>query len=254
MKKREQEQKDKPNEEDPIKQRIEELVIKYSGYGYRKVTEQLKKEGWVVNHKKVERIMKENGWQCRPRRRRIITTDPDPNSLVYKNKIKELKITNINRVWVADLTSIRIQGGFGYLALIVDICSRKIVGWALAHHKEDELTKTALRMALKRRNPKAGWIHHSDQGAQYAAGEYVHLVKSHRGTMSMAAKGNPYENAIAERCIRTIKWEEANLSEYRSLGEAYERLEYFIETVYNKERLHASLGYKTPTEFEGTLA
>lgn len=197
--------------------------------------------------------MRENGWQCRPQHKRAITVESDHDCPIYENKIKGLAISRINQVWVADLTNIRIQGGFGYLALIVDAYSRKIIGWALANQKDEDLTQAALKMALERRKPEPGWIHHSDRGMQYADGSYVQMVRSHGGIMSMTAKGNPYENSIIERCIRTIKWEEVNLSEYQSLAEAYEGLEYFIETVYNRERLHSALGYKTPTEFEGTL-
>lgn len=228
-------------------------MVRFARYGYRRVTAQLKREGCLINHKKISRIMRENSWQCRPKSQWIVTTEADPKYPIFENKIKGLNISGINQVWVADLTAIRIQGAFAYLALVVDVYSRKIIGWALAWQKTEDLTKAALKMALERRKPKPGWIHHSDRGAQYASGYYVALVKAGGGIMSMSAKGNPYENSIMERCIRTIKWEEVKLCEYQSLNEAYERLEYFIEKVYNQERLHSSLGYKTPDEFEAAL-
>lgn len=204
----------------------------------------------MVNHKRVARIMRANSWQCQKRKVFITTTAADPNLPAFENKIRDLKVTGINQVWLADLTAIRIQAGFAYLALVMDAYSRRIVGWALSQRKEESLTKMALTLALRRRKPKPGWIHHSDRGAQYAASSYVSLVTGNGGIMSMSAKGNPYENSLMERCIRTIKWEEVKLCEYESFEEALARLEDFIERVYNGQRIHSSLGYKTPVEFE----
>lgn len=241
-------------EKDPLLDRIEQIVTRFARYGYRRVTAQLKREGYVVNHKRVARLLRQNHWQCRSRKDWIVTTEVDPANPVFPNRIKEVKIVRINQVWVADITAIRIQGELAYLAVVLDAYSRKIIGWALSWQKTEDLTLTALKIALRRRRPPPGWIHHSDRGAQYTCGYYVNLVKSNGGVMSMSAPGNPYENAIMERCMGTIKREEVKLTEYESLAEAYERLEYFIETVYNRKWLHSSLGYKSPVEFEAALA
>ena len=200
-------------------------MVRFARYGYRRVTAQLKREGYLINHKRSPGLCRKIPGSADPKANGLSPPRLTPNTQSLKNKIKGLNISGINQVWVADLTAIRIQGAFAYLALVVDVYSRKIIGWALAWQKTEDLTKAALKMALERRKPKPGWIHHSDRGAQYASGYYVALVKAGCGKMSMSAKGKPYENSIMARYIRTIKREEVKLCEYQSITEAYQRLE-----------------------------
>ena len=230
--------------------RIEALVEEFSGYGYRRITEQLHREGHRVNHKKILRIMRERDLLCRPRRRWIKTTNSDHAFPRYPNRIGDLPITALNQVWVADITYIRIQTAFVYLAVILDLFSRKAIGYALSRRIDTALSVQALRMAIETRRPSAGVIHHSDQGVQYAAYDYVETLQASGFEISMARKGNPYDNAVAESFMKTLKTEEVYLGEYRTLDDVQNRLPYFIEQVYNRKRLHSALGYRPPEEFE----
>jgi putative transposase len=230
--------------------RIEALVEEFSGYGYRRVTEQLQREGRRVNHKKILRIMRERDLLCRPRRRWVTTTNSNHAFPRYPNRIKEIPITALNQVWVADITYIRIQTAFVYLAVILDLFSRKAIGYALSRRIDTALSLQALRMAMETRRPPMGVIHHSDQGVQYAAHDYVETLQASGFEISMARKGNPYDNAVAESFMKTLKTEEVYLSEYRTLDDVQSRLPYFIEQVYNRKRLHSALGYRPPEEFE----
>lgn len=229
---------------------IENIVIEFPGYGYRRVTAELKRRRCTLNHKKVLKIMRENNLVKKRKRRYISTTDSAHGLLVYPNLVKEFVPTDINQLWVADITYIHLRFEFAYLAAILDAFSRKVVGWALRDNLSQELSLSALRMALTRRNIGPGLIHHSDRGVQYACKEYIHLLKNYDIIISMSAKGNPYENAQAESFIATLKREEVHLFDYESMAEALERIGYFIEDVYNIKRLHSSLGYLPPAEFE----
>ncbi len=233
-----------------LRDRIEEIVIEYSRYGYRRVTEQLRREGWVVNHKRVARIMWEESLQCQVKRRWVKTTDSNHPYRVYPNLVKDLMVKRPNEVWVADITYIRILTGFLYLAVILDLFSRKVVGWALSEHIDTQLTLAALRMALEEREPQGGCIHHSDRGVQYASHGYVNELRGAGMQISMARKGNPYENAVAESFMKTLKYEEVYLWDYRTVTDVRERIPYFVEEVYNQKRLHSALGYCPPNEFE----
>jgi len=237
-------------EDQAIIDRIEEVAEDFITYGYRKITKQLNRDGIVINHKKVERIMRERGLFAKKTRRYVKTTDSNHPYPVYPNLIKDLKVTDINQVWVADITYIRIVTAFVYLAVILDLYSRKAIGYAISRQIDTDLSLTALRMAIETRNPRAGLIHHSDQGVQYAAHEYVDVLKNHEISISMSRKGNPYDNAFAETFMKTIKTEEVYLWEYHTLDDVQRRIPYFIEDVYNQKRLHASLGYMPPNEFE----
>lgn len=231
-------------------QRIEALVEEFSGYGYRRVTEQLQREGHRVNHKKVLRLMREGDLLCRPRRRWVKTTNSNHAFPRYPNRTQDLAVTALNQVWVADITYIRIQTAFVYLAVILDLFSRKAIGYALSRRIDTALSLQALRMAMETRRPPAGVIHHSDQGVQYAAHDYVDTLRACGFEISMARKGNPYDNAVAESFMKTLKTEEVYLGEYRTLDDVQSRLPYFIEQVYNRKRLHSALGYRPPEEFE----
>jgi putative transposase len=233
--------------------RIEGIAEEFSRYGYRKVTAQLRREGLLVNHKKIQRIMRERGLGVKRRRRFVRTTDSHHPYPVYPNLIKEHVTTGINQVWVADLTYIRITMAFVYLAVILDLYSRKAIGYALSDQIDTDLSLRALQMALQRRNPPAGVIHHSDRGVQYAAHEYIDVLRVYQFRISMSRKGNPYDNAAAESFIKTLKTEEVYLWEYQTMADVQRRLPYFIEDMYNQKRLHASLGYRPPVEYEAML-
>jgi transposase InsO family protein len=227
--------------------------LEFPRYGYRRVTAQLHREGLLINHKKVLKIMKANDLICRPQKRWVRTTQSDHGYPRYPNLLKDRPITAINQAWVADITYIRITSCFVYLSVLLDLFSRKAIGYAVSQSLHASLTLEALEMALSQRNPPRGCIHHSDQGVQYASWEYVQRLKNHHFQISMARRGNPYENAFAESFIKTLKSEEIYLWEYRSLEDIYQRLPFFIEEVYNKKRLHSSLGYLPPDEFEAMV-
>ena len=231
--------------------RIADICLEFPRYGYRRVTEQLHREGWIINHKKVARIMRENNWSCVPRKKRwIVTTNSNHGLSIYPNLITDLTLISVNQLWVADITYIRILRCFVYLAVILDAFSRKAVGYALSKRLDTRLALGALQMAISDRHPEPGCIHHSDRGVQYASGEYVKELISHGFQISMSRKGNPYDNAYAESFIKTLKSEEVSLWEYQSIEDVQERIPYFIEDVYNQKRLHSSLDYRPPCEFE----
>jgi len=240
--------------DEALTDRIGDICLEFPAYGYRRVTKQLKREGCTVNHKKVARIMRERSWSCRPRKRRWVATTNSTHGLqIYSNIIKDIKVSHVNQVWVADITYIRILSCFVYLAIILDTFSRKAIGYALSRNVDTRLALDALLMAIHDRQPVTGCIHHSDRGIQYASCDYVKELKFHGFEISMSSKGNPYENAYAESFIKTLKTEEVQLWEYRTMEDVQKRIPYFIEDVYNQKRLHSSIGYLPPCEFETML-
>jgi transposase InsO family protein len=242
--------KPKPTE-NRLMARIEDLCLQYPRYGYRRITRQLHREGDIVNHKRVARIMRENGWSCRPAKKKWVrTTDSKHGHRIYPNLVNDLKIDDINQVWVADITYIHILICFIYLAVIMDVFSRKVIGYALSRKIDTQLTLQALRMAIDARNQKPGCIHHSDRGVQYASTDYIKELNLYGFKISMSRKGNPYDNAYAESLIKTIKSEEVHMWEYRTIEDVQRRIPYFIEEVYNHKRLHSALGYRPPCEYE----
>jgi len=233
--------------------RIEAVCLEFPRYGYRRVTAQLRREKFLVNHKRVLRLMRESDLLCRVKRRWVNTTDSRHGFPRYPNLIKELIISHLNQVWLSDITYIRIRSGFVHLAAILDAFSRRVIGYAISSRLDASLTLEALRMAIAQRQPGPGLIHHSDQGVQYASADYVAELNRHGFLVSMSRRGNPYDNATMESFFKTLKYEEVNLCEYETLGDVLARLPYFIEDVYNHKRLHSALGYVPPDEFEELL-
>lgn len=231
--------------------RMERIALEFPGYGYRRVKCTLKREGINVNHKKVLRVMNENDLLCVIRKKfKPHTTDSNHKYLRYPNLIKDLVIERLNQVWVADITYIRILTGFVYLAAILDGLSRKVIGYAISNRLDTDLTLGALKMAIVSREITPGIIHHSDAGVQYASDEYTAELNKYGFRISMAGKGNPYDNAMMESFIKTLKYEEVYLFEYETIEDVWARVGFFLEKVYNKKRLHSSLDYLTPEEFE----
>jgi putative transposase len=235
-----------------IKGEIENIVLDFPRYGYRRVKVELHRRGSNVNHKVVYDIMKENDLLCSKKRFVPRTTDSEHNLPVYLNLTKDMVITGINQYWAADITYIRLEGEFVYLAAIIDVYSRKCIGWKLGRDIDAKLAIAALDMALLSRKGTdiSNLIHHSDQGVQYASLEYVSRLKEKGIRISMSRKGNPYDNAFAESFFKTFKYEEVYLWEYETFDMAYKNIKKFIEIVYNRKRVHSSLGYITPEEFE----
>jgi transposase InsO family protein len=236
-----------------LRDRIEAICLEFPRYGYRRVTHQLRHEGWQVNHKKVLRIMRESDLLCRARHKWVKTTDSRHHFPRYRNLIKGMVINRLNQVWLSDITYIRIRTGFVYLAAILDAYSRKVIGYVVSATLDTALTMKALRMAIEERRPATGVIHHSDQGVQYASTEYVEELRRSGFEISMARRGNPYENAMMESFFKTLKYEEVYLCEYEILDDVVAKLPYFIEEVYNRKRLHSALGYRSPNDFERLL-
>lgn len=237
-----------------LRDAIERIVLEFPGYRYRRVTAVLRREGWTVNHKRVLRIMRQESLLCRLKRRFVPTTDSTHAFGRYPNLIKDTKLDRLDQVWISDITYVRLPTTFCYLAAILNAYSRRCVGWHLSRFIDTSLTLWALEMALAARRPAVGLIHHSDQGVQYASSEYVERLEEVGARISMASVGNPYENAKAESFFRTLKLEEVYLKDYRDFEEAHENIGQFIEEVYNKKRLHSSLGYLPPVEFEAQHA
>jgi putative transposase len=234
-------------DEADLQRQIQELAGQYPTYGYRRITEELQRLGQSINHKRVARLMGQMELMGTPPRKRQRTTDSRHNFPRHPNRVLNLTIDHPEQVWVADITYIRLQQEFIYLAVLMDVFTRSIRGWHLSRSIDQQLTLTALRKALQNGCPR---IHHSDQGVQYAAHDYVALLHQHQVQISMAEVGQAWQNGYAERLMRTIKEEEVDLSEYRNFTEAYQHIEQFLEDVYMKKRIHSSLGYLTPQEFE----
>jgi transposase InsO family protein len=232
---------------------IQEVALEMRSYGYRPITKELRRRGVSINHKVVLRLLRADNLLCL-RRRTFVTTDSRHRFTIYPNLARELVLTDVNQLWVADITYIRLRGDFIYLAALLDAYSRRCIGWALARYLDARLPLAALLMALQTRSFRPGQlVHHSDRGVQYAAQEYVQVLQQRQITISMSRTGNPYDNAKAERFMRTLKYEEIYLNDYDNFGEVLRSVEHFIEAVYNQKRLHSALGYLPPAEFEASL-
>jgi transposase InsO family protein len=235
-----------------VRNELQKIAVEFPTYGYRRITAELRNRGYTVNHKRVLRLMREDNLLCVRKRFKPRTTDSDHNLRRYPNLIKDLEITRLNQVWASDITYIRLHREFVYLAVVLDLFSRRCIGWNLDRSLYTELALSALTMALEERgNEKMpGLIHHSDQGVQYASNEYIECLEAHGIRISMAARGNPYDNAFVESFIRTLKYEEVYLNGYENFSDALENIPSFIDDIYNKKRLRSSLGYRSPIDFE----
>jgi putative transposase len=234
---------------------IGDIHEEFPGYGYRRVTLELLARGYCVNHKRVARIMRENALGALRRRRFVRTTDSDHANPVFPNLYRNRIPDRPNLVWVADITYVSLASGFAYVAVILDACSRKVVGYAIGRHIDTELTLAALQVAMQTRMPEPGTcIHHSDRGAQYASTAYCEALGRYGLRGSMSAVGNPYDNAQAESFMKTLKVEEVYLAGYETFTDAASRLPMFIDDVYNARRMHSSIGYLPPNRFEELLA
>jgi putative transposase len=237
-----------------LRSKIQSIALHWPAYGYRRVHRELIRGGWRINHKRVLRLMRADNLLGLRRRKFILTTDSKHGLPIYPHLAKDLVLTGINQLWVADITYIRLQVEFVYLAVLLDAFSRSCVGWALQRSLETALVLEGLRMALRRRRPAAGLVHHSDRGVQYASRDYTQMLEQHGIRISMSRRGNVYDNATAESFIKTLKYEEVYRSEYRNLEEAKASIKEFLEKIYNQKGLHSALGYRPPGEFEQSLS
>jgi putative transposase len=236
-----------------LRDAIQRIALEWPSYGRRRITQELRRRGWTVNGKRVYRFMREDNLLCVRKRKFVITTDSNHRRKVYPNLAREMVLTDVDQLWRADITYIRLRDEFVFLAVVLDAYSRRVIGWALDRTVEDELTLSALRMALSRRVVEPGLVHHSDRGSQYASNDYTDLLKENGVQISMSRKGNPWDNAACESFMKTLKYEEVHRNEYRDLAEARSEIGTFLEKVYNQKRLHSALGYLPPTEFEDRL-
>jgi len=236
-----------------LRDEIQRIAVRLPTYGYRRVRAELKRRGQVVNHKRVRRIMREDNLLCIGRRSFVRTTDSRHGFSIYPNLAREMKLTGINQLWVADITYIRLHLEFIYLAVILDAYSRRVIGWELGRTLESKLAVNALRKALAARGARPGLVHHSDRGVQYASTDYTNLLKESGIQISMSRRGNPYDNAQAESFMKTLKHEEVYRSDYRDELDVRRGIGRFLEKVYNEKRLHSALKYMPPAEFERGL-
>jgi putative transposase len=233
-----------------LRDQLQQVAVESPTYGYRRITAELQRHGFAVNHKHVLRLMREDNLLCLRRKAFVVTTDSRHDLPVYSNLAREIRPTAVNQLWVADITYIRLCREFVYLAVVLDAFSRRVIGWALGRTLQASLAVSALQMALDQRRPSPGLVHHSDRGVQYASAEYTTLLKDRQVRISMSRRGNPYDNAACESFMKTLKYEEVYRTEYRDLHEALASVGEFIEQVYNQTRLHSALGYVPPAEFE----
>lgn len=239
-----------------LRNQIQRIALEFPGYGYRRITAELQNLGYVVNRKRVLRLMRQDNLLCLKKKFKPVTTDSNHGLPVYPNLLKSTKITGLNQVWASDITYIQLLHENIYLAVILDLYSRKCIGWELSRNIESLLVLNALSKALDNRWSESihGIVHHSDQGVQYASRDYVECLKQHEIQISMSRKGNPYDNAFAESFIKTLKVEEVYLNESGTFEDAYRNIWRFIEKVYNQKRLHSALDYRSPEQFEMEVA
>jgi putative transposase len=237
-----------------LRDAIQRIALEWPSYGRRRITQELRRGGWAVNSKRVYRLMREDNLLCVRKRKFMVTTDSNHGRRIWPNLAGDMVLTDVDQLWRADITYIRLREEFVFLAVVLDAYSRRVIGWALDRTMESELTLSALRMALARRVVRPELVHHSDRGSQYASGDYTGLLQENGIRISMSRKGNPWDNAACESFIKTLKHEEVHRNEYRDLAEARCEIGTFLEKVYNQKRLHSAIGYLPPAEFEANLA
>jgi putative transposase len=236
--------------ETELRDRIQRVALENRFYGYRRVTAELRLQGFIVNRKRVLRVMRDDNLLSLRKRKFVVTTDSTHGRLAYPNLITDVSLTAPNQVWVADITYVRLREEFIFLAMVLDAFSRRVLGWELGESLQTRLALAALNRALAERSVCAGIIHHSDQGVQYASPEYLDRLQALDFQVSMSRKGSPWENGRAESFMKTLKAEEVSLKQYRDIEQARRSIGHFIEDVYNQHRLHSALGYLSPAQFE----
>jgi putative transposase len=232
---------------------MQKIAVEWPCYGSRRMARELRDRGWDINRKRVQRLMREDNLLCVAKRKFVVTTDSGHGWRVYPNLAASMLLTDVDQLWIADITYVRLEEEFVYLAVILDAYSRRVIGWHLGEGLDNSLTLTALRMALGERTVRPGLVHHSDRGVQYASGDYTGLLEENGIAVSMSRKGNPWDNAACESFMKTLKYEEVYRTEYRHLADARARIGEFLEKVYNEKRLHSALDYRSPVQFESTL-
>ena len=239
-------------EETELRDAVQRIALANRRYGHRRITAELRRSGWVVNRKRILRIMRQDNLLCVPKQAFVpATTDSRHRWRIHPNLARRLTPMAVNQLWVADITYVRLAEEFIYLAVILDAFSRRAIGWSLAAHLHASLALEALDMALASREVTPGaLIHHSDRGVQYACGDYIARLEQAGIQPSMSRVGCPWDNAMAESFMKTLKSEEIDGRDYRDLSDAKGSIGRFIEVIYNRQRLHSALAYRPPMEFE----
>jgi transposase InsO family protein len=233
-----------------VRDAIQRACLAHRYYGYRRITALLRRQGFMVSPKKIRRLMHQDNLMAVRRRKFVVTTEAGHRFRVHPNLAESLEVTDVNQLWVADLTYLRLEQEFAYLAVVLDAYSRRVIGWALGRSLEVRLTLDALEQAITAREPQRGLVHHSDQGVQYVCQSYVDRLECCGAVLSMSRPGSPWENGRCESFINTLKYEELEARPYRTIEELREHVTEFIDQIYNVKRLHSALAYRSPIEFE----